>query len=87
MLPVVRARPPPAARSSSTADPGRLHAALATGFLGGIYAASAAILGGAFTVLAVRLLRNPARSARSASTSFPAYLALLFCAMAVDAVL
>ena len=63
-------------------------APVATGFLGAIYAASAAILGGGFIVLAVRLLRHPARSAAlRLYLSSLVYLALLFCAMAVDAVL
>jgi len=58
---------------------------VATGFLGGLYAVSAAILGAGFTVLAVRLLRRADRAAAlRLYLSSLAYLALLFCAMAVD---
>jgi protoheme IX farnesyltransferase len=58
---------------------------VATGFLGGIYLASAAMLGAAFTALAVILLRSPSRrNALRMYLSSLAYLALLFCAMAVD---
>ena len=60
---------------------------VATGFLGAIYAVAAVVLGGAFTILAVRLLRNPSRAAAlRLYLSSLAYLALLFCAMAVDRV-
>jgi protoheme IX farnesyltransferase len=60
---------------------------VATGFLGAIYAAAAVILGGAFTILAVRLLRDPSRAAAlRLYLSSLVYLALLFCAMAVDRV-
>jgi protoheme IX farnesyltransferase len=60
---------------------------VAAGFLGAIYAAAAAILGGAFTILAVRLLRHPSRAAAlRLYLSSLVYLALLFCAMAVDRV-
>jgi protoheme IX farnesyltransferase len=60
---------------------------VATGFLGGIYAVAALVLGTVFTALAVRLLRAPSRAAalRLYLTSL-VYLALLFCAMAVDRV-
>jgi protoheme IX farnesyltransferase len=58
---------------------------VATGFLGGLYAASAAILGAGFVILAVRLLRRADRAAAlRLYLSSLAYLALLFCAMAVD---
>jgi protoheme IX farnesyltransferase len=61
---------------------------VATGFLGAIYAASAVVLGAAFTVLALRLLRHPSRAAAlRLYLSSLAYLALLFCAMAVDRVI
>jgi heme o synthase len=61
---------------------------VATGFLGAIYAASAVVLGVAFTVLALRLLRHPSRAAAlRLYLSSLAYLALLFCAMAVDRVI
>jgi protoheme IX farnesyltransferase len=60
---------------------------VATGFLGAIYAAAALILGGGFTILAVRLLRHPSRpAALRLYLSSLAYLALLFCAMAADRV-
>jgi protoheme IX farnesyltransferase len=60
---------------------------VATGFLGAVYAVAAAGLGVAFTALAVRLLRSPSRrAARRLYLSSLAYLALLFCAMAVDRV-
>jgi protoheme IX farnesyltransferase len=60
---------------------------VATGFFGAIYAAAAVILGGTFTILAVRLLRDPSRAAAlRLYLSSLAYLALLFCAMAVDRV-
>ena len=58
---------------------------VATGFLGGLYAAAAVVLGAAFIALAVRLLRNPSRpAALKLYLSSLAYLALLFCAMAAD---
>ena len=56
------------------------------GFFGAIYAACAVLLGGAFLVLSVRLQRRADR--RSALRTYLyslAYLALLFCAMVVDA--
>jgi protoheme IX farnesyltransferase len=60
---------------------------VATGFLGAIYAAAAVVLGGAFTFLAVRLLRLGTRAAAlRLYLSSLAYLALLFCAMAADRV-
>jgi protoheme IX farnesyltransferase len=60
---------------------------VATGFLGAIYAAAALILGAGFTVLALGLLRHPTRpAALRLYLSSLAYLALLFCAMAVDRV-
>ncbi|MQA75636.1 MAG: protoheme IX farnesyltransferase [Solirubrobacterales bacterium] len=61
---------------------------VATGFLGAIYAASAAALGAAFTLLALRLLGSPSRrAALRLYLSSLAYLALLFCAMAADRVI
>jgi protoheme IX farnesyltransferase len=58
-----------------------------TGFLGGIYLASAIILGIAFTTLSVALLRARTRSAAlRLHLASLAYLALLFAAMAVDKV-
>ena len=61
---------------------------VATGFLGAIYAASALVLGAGFTILAIRLLRRSTRAAAlRLYLSSLAYLALLFCAMAVDAVI
>jgi protoheme IX farnesyltransferase len=58
---------------------------VATGFLGAIYLAAAAVLGAAFTALAVILLRSPSRrNALRMYLSSLAYLALLFCAMALD---
>ena len=58
---------------------------VATGLFGGIYLAAALILGVGFLGLAVRLARSPSRAAalRLYLASL-AYLALLFCAMAVD---
>ena len=56
------------------------------GFFGAIYAAAAVVLGGAFLTLSVRLQRAADR--RSALRTYLyslAYLALLFCAMVVDA--
>ena len=61
---------------------------VATGFLGAIYAVAAALLGGGFIALAVRLLRRPSRrAALRLYLSSLAYLALLFCAMAADRVI
>jgi protoheme IX farnesyltransferase len=58
---------------------------VATGFLGAVYAVAAAVLGAAFTALAVVLLRSHSRrAALRLYLSSLAYLALLFCAMAVD---
>ena len=58
---------------------------VATGFLGAIYLAAAIVLGGAFTALAIRLLRSPSRrAALRLYLASLAYLALLFCAMAAD---
>ena len=60
---------------------------VATGFLGALYAGAALVLGAGFAILAVRLLRHPTRpAALRLYLSSLAYLALLFCAMAVDAV-
>ena len=57
----------------------------ATGLFGGAYLASALVLGGAFVALAVRLaLRPTRRAALRLYLSSLAYLALLFCAMALD---
>jgi protoheme IX farnesyltransferase len=56
-----------------------------TGLLGTFYLVSAIVLGGAFTGLAVSLIRHPSRpAARRLYLSSLAYLALLFVAMAVD---
>ena len=58
------------------------------GTFGGIYLAAACLLGGGFLALGVRLARQPTR--RNAAQLFHAsllYLALLFAAMAVNAVL
>jgi protoheme IX farnesyltransferase len=56
-----------------------------TGLFGGIYLASAVVLGGVFLALAIRLARSPSRpAALRLYLSSLAYLALLFCAMAVD---
>jgi len=61
---------------------------VATGFLGGIYLAAALVLGAGFLLLAVRLQRSPSRAAAlRLYLSSLAYLALLFCAMAVDRVI
>jgi protoheme IX farnesyltransferase len=58
---------------------------VAAGWLGGIYLAAALGLGGAFTALAVLLLRDPSRRrALRLYLASLAYLALLFCAMAAD---
>ena len=63
-------------------------APVATGFLGAVYATAAVVLGAGFIALAVRLLRHPTRAAAlRLYLSSLAYLALLFCAMAIDAVL
>jgi protoheme IX farnesyltransferase len=60
---------------------------VASGFLGAIYAVTAAALGAAFTGLAVVLLRSRSRrAALRLYLSSLAYLALLFCAMAIDRV-
>jgi heme o synthase len=60
-------------------------APVATGLFGGIYLAAAIILGGVFMALAVRLARSPSRpAALRLYLSSLAYLALLFCAMAID---
>src|SRR5688572_21229012 len=56
-----------------------------TGLFGGIYLASALVLGGVFLALAIRLVRSPSRpAALRLYLSSLAYLALLFVAMAVD---
>jgi heme o synthase len=56
------------------------------GFFGAIYAVAAAVLGGAFLVLSVRLQRRADRRSALRTYLFSlAYLALLFCAMVVDA--
>jgi protoheme IX farnesyltransferase len=60
---------------------------VAGGLFGAIYAVSAAVLGGVFLYLCIRLYRRADR--RSAAILFHyslAYLALLFCAMAIDRV-
>ena len=58
-----------------------------TGFFGPAYMVAAATLGIAFIGLALRLLRNPSRrAALRLYLSSLAYLALLFCAMAIDRV-
>jgi len=60
-------------------------APVATGFLGALYLAAALVLGGCFVALAVRLLRTRSRrAALRLYLSSLAYLALLFCAMALD---
>ena len=59
-----------------------------TGLLGSLYLLSALALGAGFTALALTLLLRPSRAAaRRLYLSSLAYLALLFCAMALDAVL
>jgi protoheme IX farnesyltransferase len=59
-----------------------------TGFFGPAYLVAAAALGMAFIGLALRLLRTPSRrAALRLYLSSLAYLALLFCAMAIDRVL
>ncbi|MCD6014089.1 MAG: protoheme farnesyltransferase [Solirubrobacterales bacterium] len=61
---------------------------VATGFFGAIYLVAALVLGGAFTALALRLLRSPSRpAALRLYLASLAYLALLFCAMAADRVI
>jgi protoheme IX farnesyltransferase len=56
-----------------------------TGMLGGLYLVSALLLGGAFLVLATRLLRTPSkRAALQLYLTSLAYLFLLFAAMAAD---
>ena len=58
---------------------------VATGFFGAIYLAAALVLGAGFAGLATRLLRRPSRRvALRLYLSSLAYLALLFCAMALD---
>jgi heme o synthase len=59
-----------------------------TGLFGGIYLAAALILGAVFTGLALRLRAHPSRNAalRLYLASL-LYLALLFCAMAIDRVI
>jgi protoheme IX farnesyltransferase len=58
-----------------------------TGFFGPAYVVAAAALGIAFIGLALRLLRTPSRrAALRLYLSSLAYLALLFCAMAIDRV-
>jgi heme o synthase len=58
---------------------------VATGFFGAIYLVAALTLGAGFAGLAVRLLRRPTRRiALRLYLSSLVYLALLFCAMAVD---
>jgi heme o synthase len=57
----------------------------ATGLFGGLYLASALALGGVFAGLALRLRRDPSRrAALRLYLSSLGYLALLFCAMALD---
>ncbi len=61
---------------------------VATGFLGAAYAAAASLLGGAFIRLAVGLARHPSRpAALRLYLSSLAYLALLFCSMALDRII
>ena len=60
----------------------------ATGLFGALYLAAALVLGGAFTGLAAWLLTHPGRrAALRVYLASLAYLALLFCAMALDRVL
>jgi protoheme IX farnesyltransferase len=57
----------------------------ATGLFGTAYLVSALVLGGAFVTLAARLALHPSkRAALRLYLSSLAYLALLFCAMALD---
>ncbi len=59
---------------------------VAFGFFGALYAAAAIALGGAFLVLAVRLQRRADRPSALRTYLYSlAYLALLFCAMVLDA--
>jgi protoheme IX farnesyltransferase len=58
-----------------------------TGLLGPLYLAAAAVLGGVFISLSLHLYRNPAPAMNLRTYLYSlAYLALLFVAMAVDAV-
>jgi protoheme IX farnesyltransferase len=60
----------------------------ATGLFGAPYLAAALVLGGGFAALATHLKRHPSRpAALRLYLSSLAYLALLFCAMALDRVL
>ncbi len=57
----------------------------ATGLFDGVYAVAALLLGGTFVALAARLWLRPShRAAVAVHLGSLAYLALLFCAMAVD---
>jgi protoheme IX farnesyltransferase len=59
-----------------------------TGLFGALYLVSALALGSGFTALALALLMRPSRAAaRRLYLSSLAYLALLFCAMALDRLL
>lgn len=59
-----------------------------TGLFGTLYLVSASVLGGAFILGSVALIRRPSReSARNLYLWSLAYLALLFCTMALDRVL
>ena len=61
---------------------------LAVGLFGFLYATAAVALGAGFVLLAARLQRHPSRAAAlRLYLSSLAYLALLFCAMALDRVL
>jgi heme o synthase len=89
MLPVVRGEP--ATRRQILAYSLVLVTAtllpVATGLFGAIYAVTALALGAGFIGLAWALLRNPTRrAALRLYLSSLAYLALLFCAMALDRV-
>jgi heme o synthase len=60
-------------------------APVATGLFAGVYLAAAVVLGAAFLGLAIRLARTPSRpAALRVYLASLAYLALLFCAMALD---
>jgi heme o synthase len=60
----------------------------ATGLFGGIYLAAASVLGAGFVGLAVRLALRPSRRAAVLlHLASLGYLALLFCAMAVDRII
>jgi heme o synthase len=60
-------------------------APVATGLFAGLYLAAAVVLGAAFLGLAIRLARSPSRpAALRVYLASLAYLALLFCAMAID---